>query len=326
VKEIALETLIGRAGAAVPLFAPTALPRVLPAALALGIASPLLAGSIYVPNGSFESPATPFVDTRVDFWQKSPKPFWFDEGTLGPWDQLTGVFLNVPPSDPRYIDNCDGSQALFLFASPDVALFQDYETVHGTNTAPSHAFDARFEVGKSYTLTVGVIGGGGNMNTGATLRLSLYYRDGASNRVTVASTIVTNSAALFSNMTHFVDFTVKTPAVRAGDPWAGRHIGIELASTVDFALAAGYWDIDHVRLTETREPVLSAPAFVNGQFQFTLRSEPGVRFEVGYGEDPAQPIANWSALTLLTNTTGTAVVTDPAPAASRRFYGVRQAP
>ena len=32
----------------------------------------------------------------------------------------------------------DGRQAAFLFALPQVAIFQDYITIYGTNTTPSH--------------------------------------------------------------------------------------------------------------------------------------------------------------------------------------------
>ena len=52
-----------------------------------------------------------------------------------------GTFYNVA-YPPTFIDNCDGSQAAFLFALPEVALFQDYNSIGGTNTTPSHDFDA----------------------------------------------------------------------------------------------------------------------------------------------------------------------------------------
>ena len=213
----------------------------------------LQAGNIYVPNGSFEQPETVFADPRNDLWQESPKPVWYDEQANGPWGQLTGVFLNTATTNIDYIDNMDGKQGAFFFALPGVALFQDYLSTYGTNASPAHDFNARFEVGKSYQLTVGVIGGGGGMSNGVTLELSLYYRDGASNRVTVAATTVTNEPANFSNTTHFIDFQVQLPAVKAGDAWAGQHIGVQLLSTVGFDLASGYWDLDNVRLTETIE-------------------------------------------------------------------------
>src|SRR4051794_27465521 len=62
------------------------------------------AQEIAVPNASFESPQTSFVDPRIDFWQKSPKPSWYDESGGFLWDQLAGVFLNVAPTNSAYID------------------------------------------------------------------------------------------------------------------------------------------------------------------------------------------------------------------------------
>jgi hypothetical protein len=83
-------------------------------------ASKLQATPIYVPNASFESPETTFVDVNIDLWQKPPKPWWYDESGGFLWIQLTGVFLNLPPTDPDHIDNCDGNQAAWLFAVPEV--------------------------------------------------------------------------------------------------------------------------------------------------------------------------------------------------------------
>jgi hypothetical protein len=42
---------------------------------------------------------------------------------------------------------------------PEAAVFQDYDSIYGTNTTPSHAFNAKFNVNSAYSLTVGVIGG-----------------------------------------------------------------------------------------------------------------------------------------------------------------------
>ncbi len=123
-------------------------------------AGALRASTTYVPNGSFESPATAFVETQVDSWQKTAKPFWYDESSGYLWSQLTGVFANSAATSADHIDNMDGNQGLFLFAVPQVGLFQDYASIGGSNSVPDHAFSARFEPGKSYDLTVGVIGGG----------------------------------------------------------------------------------------------------------------------------------------------------------------------
>src|SRR6184192_3573554 len=74
--------------------------------------SPLLrAETITVPNGSFESPATVYVDPHIDSWQKAAKPDGYDESGPFLWDQLTGVFKNTPTNSADHIDNCDGNQA-----------------------------------------------------------------------------------------------------------------------------------------------------------------------------------------------------------------------
>jgi hypothetical protein len=285
-----------------------------------------LSETIEVPNGSFESPATTFVDTRIDRWQKSPKPVWYDETSNGPWDQLMGIFLNTPTNNASHIDNCDGSQAAFLFALPQVALFQDYSSTDWSNSVPSHAFNARFEIGSSYHLAVGVIGGGGGMTNGATMQLSLYYRDAASNLVTVAATMVTNTPSTFLTTTHLVDFKVDVAAVKATDPWAGQNVGIQLLSTVGFAQAGGYWDVDNVRLTQIIEPTLLSPARSSGQFTCTLQSEPGLKFELLTTTNLLLPRTAWTSMLTLTNVSGTTPVIDTAPIVGHRFYAAHQIP
>src|SRR5438477_11946266 len=119
--------------------------------------------TIPIPNGSFESPATPYASPFMDSWQKSAKPDWYDEGGGAfLWTQLTGEFTNTPAGAFNHIDNMDGGQGAWMFVIPEVAIFQDYD--FPTN----HAFNRTYEVGKSYHLTVGVIGTGGNMQIGAT--------------------------------------------------------------------------------------------------------------------------------------------------------------
>ncbi len=209
------------------------------------------AENITIPNGSFELPSTTYVDPRVDVWQKTAKPFWYDESGGYAWDQLTGVFINTPSPDASHIDNVEGAQALFLFAVPEVGLYLDSSS---TNNSTGQAFAAQFEAGKSYTLTVGAIGGGGNMAEGVTLSLGLYYLDATTNRVNVATATITNSLSAFPNTTHLVDFQVSTPVVQATDAWAGRPLGIQLLSTVAPTLAGGYWDLDNVRLEASAAP------------------------------------------------------------------------
>ena len=278
-----------------------------------------------VPNGSFESPATGFADARMDGWQKAAEPSWYTGGTNFPWDQLMGQFLNTTNGSSTHIDNMEGSQGAFLFALPGVAIFQDYNTIFGTNIAPAHDFSARFEAGKSYALTVGVLGGGGGMSNGVPFQISLYYRDAASNMVTVASTTITNTSTLFPTNTHFTDFNVHIPTVKASDPWAGKSIGIQLASTVGFDLKGGYWDVDNVRLAVVRDPLLTGPAMTKPQLQFTLQSAPG-RFEILASTNIALPSASWTSLGTLTNLTGSFSFSDTNAHFGSRFYQARQTP
>lgn len=226
------------------------------------------AESVSVPNGSFESPPTQFVDIAISQWQKTPKPDWFDESGGNLWIQLTGVFTNTAPGSASYIDNLDGGQALFLFAVPQAGIFQDNNTVGSADSAPSHAFNSKYEVGKTYDLTVGLVGGGGNMTEGSTLLLSLYYRDASSNMVTIEGTTVTYSKFVFTNTTHMVDYTVHLPTVAATNAWAGKNIGIQIVSTVAPDKAAGYWDVDNVRLTARQEILVPNGSFESPSTQF----------------------------------------------------------
>src|SRR5262245_46806945 len=181
------------------------------------------ADSIPVSNASFELPTTGFVSINIDSWQKSPKPDWYQENGGFLWTQLTGIFKNTATNSADHIDNCDGNQAIWLFADPEVALFQDYDSVD--YNGQSNLLTATFQAGKSYHLTVGVIGTGGGMVEGATLDFSLYYRVG-SNFVNVGVTTLTNTPSVFSNNTHFVDCSLDVPVVRATDAWAGHYIGV----------------------------------------------------------------------------------------------------
>ncbi|HOX55349.1 MAG TPA: hypothetical protein PLC99_00490 [Verrucomicrobiota bacterium] len=281
---------------------------------------------ILVPNASFESPDAPYVSVNVDSWQKVPKPDWYVESGGFLWDYNVGLFENPLTNTSGHIDNCDGNQAVWLFVVPEVALFQDYDSTDWRSPAPTHEFDATFEAGRSYQLTVGVIGTGGGMQQGAALELSLYYRDDNSNRVTVAAVSLTNTTAVFSNNTHLLDFHVNVSAVRPGDAWAGRHIGIQMLSTVDPALEGGYWDLDNVRLSSTLEPILLDPVWTNSQFQFTLRSEPGLAIEILSATNPILPLSNWTSLGSLTNISGMTPFADSVASGARRYYCARRLP
>ena len=287
--------------------------------------NPAHAASLSVPNSSFESPATLYVDVNVGSWQKAPKPAWYAEAGGFLWTQLTGTFKNSAPGSFDHIENCEGAQGLWLFAVPESGLFQDYESQDANSPAPTHEFNATFKVGRTYALTVGVIGGGGGMSNGAPIELSLYYRDAASNRVQIASTQVTHSPAVFPDRNHFVDFHVEVPTVKATDPWAGEHIGIGILSTVTTNLQGGYWDLDNVRLAESSAPVLAAAMLIDGTCRITLQSDPG-RFEILASTNLALPLAAWSSIGLLTNTAANASITDPETNLLQRFYIARELP
>lgn len=227
------------------------------AALVLVAWANLQAQPISVPNFSFESQSAvgfPFgTNPSLDSWQKIAEPAYFGPISGGiPWFGTAGGFIGTATNSPNPYANLLGTQAGYILAFPEVTLFQDFDT--------TPQFDATFEVGKSYDLTLGVYGGS-LLSEGSTLELSLYYRDTLDNRVTVSSTVITFSAATFPSVANpnLIDFSVNVPIVQAGDPWAGQNIGIQLESTVSMALMSGRnWDFDNLRLTAVPEPATMA--------------------------------------------------------------------
>lgn len=213
-------------------------------AVAVGAALQGAPVPVAVPNGSFEQPSTVFVSTEIDIWEKSAEPPDYDPGG-GPWFQKAGIFKNTAPGRPDHIPNLDGSQALYLFAVPEVGVSM-------AATGDDGLFPARYQPGDVWTLTVAVIGGGGNMPEGARLHLELGYLDSGGHRQAVAVTEVVHSAVQFPTTTQFLDFVVRTPAVTAADPWAGRPLRLSLFS-IGSEFIGGYWDLDHVRLAVERE-------------------------------------------------------------------------
>lgn len=250
----------------------------------LAILGPGLAAatvSLPVPNGSFERPATPFVDTRIESWVKTPKPADYDESGGQLWDQLNGVFKNTNPGKADHIDNIDGNQAAYLFAVPDTGISME-------GTEPDGDFPVRFSIGDAFNLTVGVIGGGGNMAEGAGLRVELYALGDGGTRIQVRSTTVLFSKDQFPSTTHFVDVSVSTAEVTAADAWAGRLLGIGIYSTVtqESGLAGGYWDLDHVRLTASRPDTFSlSHALTEGKLQVVWPGSTGTRYQVQTSPD-----------------------------------------
>ena len=143
-----------------------------------------------------------------------------------------------------------------MFAVPEVELFQELVDT--------------FEIGQSYHLTVAIFGGGGGMKDDVPIDVCLYYRDAEDNRVTIATTTFTYDADA-GYIKHFIDVRVDVPPVTAGDPWAGKSIGIQFISALTLAdldpetgRAGGYWDLDNVRLTKSPVgPDLTGDSFVD---------------------------------------------------------------
>jgi hypothetical protein len=288
-----------------------------------------LTEEIPVPNYSFESPQTEFVDPRLDFWQKAPQPQGFDPKIFGAWDNLAGLFVNPPSTNASHVDNSEGNQLAYLFAYPQMALFQDFNSIDWSTNIPSRAFNAKFEVGRSYQLTVGITTSSQQpLAQGSPLLLALYYRDAASNRVTVSSTNVIYDTNVFANVLHLLDFSVSVPTVQSTNPWAGENIGILIeAIPASPDLIGGVWDLDDVRLTESiSAATLGNLSYKNGQVIFTVVSEPGLKFEILASNDLSLPAAQWSSVGTVNNATGSASFTEIGAASPQRFYRARQIP
>jgi hypothetical protein len=283
-----------------------------------------LTENIEVPNYSFESVATQFADPRIAAWQKAAQPSGFDTNLFGAWDNLAGVFLNPANTNSGYIDNADGNQLAYLFAYPQMAIFEDYNSIDWSNTAPTHAFNAKFKPGRAYTLIAGLTSSTQEpLTEGSAMLMSLYFRDSSSNMITVAATTVTFQTNVFTNLTHLLDFHVDIPLVRATDPWAGQNIGIQFESIVAPNLIGGVWDLDNVRLSETVATTLTQPKVDGGQFHLTVQSEPGLSFEIQANTNLTQNANGWTPLGTLTNTAGAAVFTDTTSQTKQHFYRAR---
>lgn len=279
---------------------------------------------IAVPNGSFESPATPFVDIAIAGWEKTPKPVWFDEGQGFLWAQLTGVFVNPAVTNAEHTPNMHRAQAIWLFAVPEVGLRMDRYARDLMGQPPTPEFDTVFEVGRAYELTVAVFGGGGAMTNGASMRIGLYYLDAATNRVPVAATSIVYTNEVF--VRSFQDYKVRVPTVKPTDPWAGRPLGIELMSTTGFDKQGGFFDIDDVRLAVIQEPEAVAPQVAGGQFRVVIRSEPGDVMEALTTPTLEPSLSAWSSAGRLTNQTGHVIFTLPATNSTAGFLMLRQQP
>jgi hypothetical protein len=294
------------------------------AALILAGSNTVRGQSIYVPNADFGSPVVPYEDIALPemiSWEPVETP-------LQQSNYEIGVFVNNPaytndvPDD--YIYNCDGTQAAYIFSDYGLAILQDYDSVDSTGGPPSHAFNATYDVGKSYQLRAGLIASADfGQLPGVIMQMSLYYRDSSSNMVTIASSNVVFTTNVFTSITNFVTFELDTPPVQTGDAWAGQHIGIQFLSVIPENLTnGGYWDLGNVQLAAT--PALINPMWSNGHFGATLLSQPGLVFQILTTTNLSAPLYLWSNVITVTNTSGTTSFVDPSPSYNQRFYQARQ--
>lgn len=216
----------------------------------------LVAQPIVVPNGSFElqsGASQPFgINFNIDSWERPANP-GYPEGPSFQWFQSAGAFVGTFPNSANPYTNLVGEQAAYILSLPGAGLFQDNQSTDWSGAA--NGLNATFDVGNAYQLTVGVFGKL-RVETTATqaLMVMLYYRNGA-NMIPVGLP----ATAVYSDQTFnpagpfgLVDYTVTTPVVQAGDPWAGQNIGIGIFS-ID-GDGNGYWDMDNVRLAVVPEP------------------------------------------------------------------------
>ena len=246
-------------------------------------ALPLPAVDLPIPNGSFELPKTDYVNTRITSWQETEQAPDYPSGGGFSWDQLSGVFHNTPAGASDHLSNLDGQQALYLFAIPGAGILQDATTRDWDDPEPSHAFSVPFEPGSRYTLTVGLMGGSGNMLPGVPLEISLYHRGTDGTILPVATRRVEHAPEVFTDRNHFVDFSVSTDPVLPTDPWSGKLMGVRILSVVPDSQRGGYWDIDHIRLSReiVSEPQVEVRTTWDGNpAVLTLRwvSQPGFTY------------------------------------------------
>jgi hypothetical protein len=182
-------------------------------------------------NGSFE---TPIVDPN-GFPALPYVEGWMEKDVDTQNSTNTGVFANTAPGSADRMENADGAQLAFLGSQQGNGLFQD---VAGT-----------YQVDCAYRLTVGV---GisqryppSDLTPVGTIELVLTYRDGAQSVDIVSQTVEAKGLS----STRLQDFWVYLGAVRPGDAWAGKGIGVAIRAT---GVAGGFWDLDNVRLTEVQ--------------------------------------------------------------------------
>lgn len=270
-----------------------------------------------VPNGSFESPVTPFVSLLIDSWKRTPKPDWYVEEGGFQWGQLTGLFVNTAPGAADHLENIDGRQAAWLFAVPEAGLWQWVRTADGSAVA-------RFEAGKRYRVTADLLGAGGNMKPGVTMEVALFHTNAPAAADPVVRLAVASNETLFPSRNRFGRFTGTSPVVSPGDPGVGQQIGIRVLSTATAENQGGYWDVDNVRVEvlETPSPRL-ATVVEGGEMRVTWASEAGWRYRLRRSAD----LVNWVELAEeRVGTGGTLSAALPVDPAAPGFVTVRVFP
>jgi hypothetical protein len=208
----------------------------------LGTSVSAMAESIYVPNASFESPTlSPGGVVAMDGVGTYS---WICPDYAG-MGYPAGIFNNNPAAPyGSVITNQDGSNMCFFMDTVDPAIpaaaqiFQD--------------LTATYEVGKSYTFTMGIARRLDEPNYDTdTLELRLFCRNTPG--LILAATPVTKAGLSYTALT---DYTVTIPTVQATDSWANQPMGIWICETqgVTWGSPGGAWTLDNVRLTATAVP------------------------------------------------------------------------
>jgi hypothetical protein len=224
---------------------------------------------LMVPNFSFENPPVPAGAPAypvINNWQKFPQPSYWDEPTMGPWTNLTGIFPNPASGEAGHIENVERNQAAYIFATVGNGIFQDLNT--------------KYELDSSYTLTVAVVGSTAIPPTNNTpLTIALYYRDAQNNMVTTASKTIAFNSQNFPNATHMVDISATSPATAAGTPWLNKNIGVFIASAAGFDNSGGVWDVENVRIKVNHSVTLRSDLAASNLL-LSWDSEPGVVYQL----------------------------------------------
>lgn len=185
-------------------------------------------------------------------------PGWTEEGPIETQQGFTGtlntgIFHNLEPEFDGHYSNITANQAMFMGArdasQPNIDEPISVHQILSNTYLPGKTYTLSFAVGQSYTFPP---------NVEAELEMRLFYLD-AGSRITVGNVIITPSdltdvnvppdgdPPFFNSFTTF-GFDVD---VLASDPWAGQPIGVEIRPISGFG---GFWDVDHVHLTEIPEP------------------------------------------------------------------------